>query len=40
MIVSASVLTFLLWGAVGAVAVGALYLIVALVIDWRSRSLW
>lgn len=40
MIVGAGVLTYLLWGAIGAVALGATYLIVALVIDWRSRTLW
>ncbi|MEQ9322575.1 MAG: hypothetical protein RIF41_25640 [Polyangiaceae bacterium] len=40
MIVGPSVLSYLLWGAVGAVAIGALYLLVALVIDWRSRTLW
>lgn len=40
MIVSARVLTFLLWGSMVAVAIGASYLLVVLVIDWRNRRLW
>lgn len=40
MIVEASFLSFMLWGAMAAVALGALYLLVVLVIDWRNRSLW
>ena len=40
MIVSADVLSFLLWGALAAVALGATYLLVVLVIDWQNRRLW
>lgn len=40
MTITSAVFTALLWFALIAVALGAGYLLVVLVIDWKKRRLW
>jgi hypothetical protein len=39
-VISASLLSFGLWTGYVGVAVGALYLLVTLIREWKSGSLW
>lgn len=40
MIASAAVLEVIIWLAIAGVAVGAGYLLITMILEWRRKSLW